>query len=123
MTFYAYNTINTNDPRLQGYFGAALDCQPLNTVSATINYNCNGNVLTEQQLNTLPTIWTNVANQLIAENTPGFVYRDTDNSRIYIFNQKTNNTMAVKLWLNDPEIKHFEEVFNNGGVKVFKVIP
>ncbi|KKS69434.1 MAG: hypothetical protein UV41_C0054G0002 [Candidatus Daviesbacteria bacterium GW2011_GWA2_42_7] len=123
MAFYAYNTIDPNDPRLQGYFGAGLPCSLLNSVSQSKTYACSGNTLTEAQMTSLPPVWTPVANQLIAENVPGFVYRNADNSAIYIFNQKTNNTMAVKLWFNDPTITHFREVSFKGGVKVYKVVP
>jgi len=122
MTYFAYNSIDSSDPRLQGYFGAALNCQKVGSVGQS-NYNCEGNILTETQLNGIPTEWTAIANQLIAENVPGFVYRAPDNSSIYIFNQKTNNTMSVRLWMNDPSIRHFEEVYQNEGVKVFKVVP
>ena len=122
LNFYAYNTTDPNDPRFQGYFGVALDCSPLNSLSQEKNYNCNGNMLTSQQLQGIPTTWIPVENQLIAENTPGFVYRDSDNSKIYIMNRKTNNTMIARLWLADPSITHFDEVFSKGDVKVLKVV-
>ena len=74
-------------------------------------------------LGSIPTVWTAIANQLIADNTLGYIYRSPDNSKLYVFNQKTNNTMAARLWLSDPRITHFKEVFHSGEVKVFKVVP
>jgi dolichyl-diphosphooligosaccharide--protein glycosyltransferase len=119
---YAYNSFN--DPRIKQTFGLALGCgKSTEPVSGTVTFDCGGNKLNEQQMNSLPTSWISQANNFLNERTPVFIYRTAENSRIYILDPNANSTVLAKLWFNDVSITGMgiKEVYSNKAVKIFKV--
>ena len=61
-------------------------------------------------------------NQVYEEETPTFIYREQDNSKIYGCNEIANKTIIVRLWFNDSTLtEEFETVFENSEVKIIKV--
>ncbi|MBI2597960.1 MAG: hypothetical protein HYW50_02075 [Candidatus Diapherotrites archaeon] len=120
---YAYNTTNAGDPRITKYFGTAFNCnEQTDQLTGQKTFSCGPNNLNEAQINTIPTKWVSEPNQLIDKQVPGFVYRNPDNSTIFILNPATNNSMIAKLWFNEGNLKHFEPVHENKKVKIFKII-
>ncbi len=114
---YAYETDNPNDQRLQGYFGFASLCNPNGA-----DFSCRGNNITADQMKNLYSSWNNIPNQLEQGRTPIFVYKNRDDSAIFVLNDKVNNSMLAKLWFNNPEaMKYFEEAYSNPALKIFKV--
>jgi len=121
MVLYAYNTDDKSDPRTRLYLGIQMPCsKSIDELSQAVTYFCGGNVLTEQQLNSLPSVYQTMPNQ-VDQGVPLFVYRDADYGSVYLLNPKSNATMLARIWFNDPEIEHFTEVYGNQGVKIFKV--
>jgi len=117
---YAYGS--ANDPRIKPYFGLAMNCGKIQgAVSGQVNYDCSGNSFTEQMMNSIPTQWVSSPNQLLNDKTPIFLYRSQDNSKIYILNAETNNTVLAKMWFHNPEITNVEEIYSLKSVKIFKV--
>lgn len=118
MGVYAYNTTNFSDPRITKYSAIIFNCNKNNENV----FSCGNNNLNETQMNSLPVQWVSQPNQLIENKVPGFVYTTQEKDYLVLFNQATNSTFGARLWFNDPSIKHFEEVYQNKQVKVFKVI-
>ncbi|MBN2127785.1 MAG: hypothetical protein JW703_05385 [Candidatus Diapherotrites archaeon] len=122
LQLYAYNTVNTNDPRFKQTFGVEFKCNKnIDSLNGTVNYVCGSNTIPENEMNLFPTKYISQPNIFLDERTPGFVYREEDNSKIYILNGISNSTFMSHLWFNDPELKNYEEVYWNKDVKVFKV--
>lgn len=121
---YAYQITNFSDPRLGIYFGIAADCtRNVDALSKQASYSCGGNTIPEQQMNLLPTTWTNKPIEIKDGTTPLFAYRTPDNSRMYIVNSATNNSLLARIWFHESgAAEHFEEVYRNTEVKVFKVL-
>ena len=123
MALYAYQTIHRDDPRVTKYFSIAISCN--NSVQPTNNevvYDCGGNTLSQTQMNMLPTTWISVPNQLQEGRIPIFVYRSENGNMLYALNNEANKTFLTRLWFNDPSIKHFKEIYNNGGVRLYKIV-
>lgn len=121
--FYAYNTVDASDPRIQRYFSNTFGCnKSYNQLTNQTKYYCGANELTEEQLSSFPTAWTNTPNQIVENRTALFIYRNEEKSKMHMFNAASNSSMAVKLWFDDPSITHFKEIFSNHGVKIFKIV-
>ncbi len=113
----SYATYLENKDLVGEYFGAIMECTKENE-----KYFCWANDLTSEQINDLPTKYISSPNTLITEKMPGFIYREEDNARLYLFNQTSNNTMATRLWFNDSTLsEEFETVFENSEVKIIKI--
>ncbi|MDO8538442.1 MAG: STT3 domain-containing protein [archaeon] len=123
LAIYAFNTTNFSDPRLGRYFGIEFYCnEKIDELNNTKSYECGPNTLTqEQMLQGTYVQWNPNPNQLLNGQLPAHIYRAKDNSRLFIVNAVTNNTMGARLWFNDPTITRFTEVYSNEGVKIFKV--
>ncbi len=124
MVIYAYlDEPEKKNTELGKYLGFEMPCSPnTDKLSGITTYNCSGNVLTEQQINSLPTQYITQANQLYNERLPVFIYREKDNSKLYMFNDAANKSMIVRLWFEDPAVSSlFSVVYENSGVKIFKV--
>ncbi|MFH1225500.1 MAG: STT3 domain-containing protein [Candidatus Diapherotrites archaeon] len=124
LVMYAYDTTNFSDPRFKNYFGVVMPCgKSTDPLGGSVTYDCGSNKIPAAEMNALPTQWTDKPRP-IAKDMAGFIYREEDNSIIFILNEATNNTFIAKLWANDPTIRHFKEVYTNSGqVKIFKVVP
>lgn len=123
MAMYAYDTIDTSDPRLQGYFAVAMPCRgDVDALTGAVTYNCGGNTFAEADMQRIPAGWTSAPNMKITERLPGMIYREENNSVLYVANPQANNTMTVRMWMRDPAIKHFEEVFSAGEVRIYKTV-
>ncbi|MFH1545285.1 MAG: STT3 domain-containing protein [archaeon] len=123
MAIYAYQILDTSDPRLQKYFGTQLRCsKQLEGLTGKLFYQCGANNFNEEQMNAIPTTYSTTPNIPYSDRVWLFGYREKDNSAIYFLNAATNKTILARMWFDDPEIKHFKEVYGNVGVKIFKVI-
>ncbi len=121
MGYYAYNITNGSDPRIQGIFGTMLSCSPqTQSVTREQTYQCGSNTFTVAEFTALPTKWQSTPNN----NQGGvayFVYRDPRNTKLYAFTGPANQTMLVRLWMNDPVLKGFTEIYENtGGVRIYE---
>jgi len=127
LNLYAFDTIDGNDPRIQ----ANLDSVPttffncsknLNQLTQEVTYVCGPNSFPERDFLAWPTQWRSQFNVQFDARNVVFVYRSPDNSRLYIVGPKVNSMMISKLFFNDPSIKHFDEVWSKGDVKIWKVV-
>ncbi len=123
MTVYAYLYEPEKKAAEYGrYLGTVFYCSVSTDKLTGVNtYSCGPNTLSEEQMNSLPTKYTSVPNTMLSEKVPGFVYREKDNTRMYLFNPAANNTMITKIWFENPSITKFPIVYENAGVKIFKV--
>ncbi len=123
MVVYAYlDEPEKKNQFLGSYFGREFNCSSTqDKLSGAITYSCGSNTLSQQQMNSLPTHYVSQPNTMFSETVPGFIYRDKDNTRLYMFNAPANKTMIVKIWFEDPTIDYFPVVYENTGVKIFKV--
>ncbi|MBI4043462.1 MAG: hypothetical protein HY393_01490 [Candidatus Diapherotrites archaeon] len=120
---YGYNVTNYNDPRVSAYVGIAMPCsKSTNNLTGETSYACAGNVLNEQQMLNLPVGWGTIPNQLIDNRIPMFAYREKDHSSIYLFNVPANKSLLVRAWFGDPTLRHFKEIHQEKGVKVFQLV-
>jgi len=121
---YAYQITDFSDPRLRIYFGVGAPCNKnVDGLTKKATFECGGNRIPEEQMNLLPVNWTNIPIEIKDGTMPLFAYRAPDNSRMYIINSATNNSVLAKIWFHEPNAAaHFEEVYNNTEVKIFKVI-
>ena len=119
---YAYWTTNTNDPRITKYFGAPMPCTSYKTdISGSTTYSCGGNTIPEEEFLKLPDTWQSTPNELM-QNTPVYIYRDTNNTSLYIFNAAANNTMLARIWFSDSSLDEMVNLIHaNGVVRVYKV--
>lgn len=125
---YAYNTRDTSDPRMQGLFGTMVGCSR-NAESDKVSYQCGSQTYSEEQMNSLPAVWQETPNSVVRvparqggyANVRVVIYRDFANSVLYVFSEKTNNTMLAKLWLKKPSTySRFTEVYS-GPVRIYKI--
>ncbi|MFH1895429.1 MAG: STT3 domain-containing protein [archaeon] len=124
MVIYAFlDEPDKKNALLGTYFEQTMYCSPsTDKLSGITSYNCSGNVLSEPQINSLPTKYITQSNQLLNERLPVFIYREKDNSRLYMFNASANQAMITRIWFEDPTITKFPIVYENAGVKIFKVV-
>lgn len=121
--YYAYNVTNGNDPRIQGIFGTVLNCESrIAPLTKEKTYQCGSNSFTEAQMNAYPTTYTTQPNQL-QDGVPIYIYREANNSKIYAFSQRSNKTILVRLWMNDPTIADdYTLIYKNfGGVRIWQI--
>ncbi|MDD5148634.1 MAG: hypothetical protein PHH08_04190, partial [Candidatus ainarchaeum sp.] len=130
MAQYAYDTTNVRDPRILPYFiidstgqgreGAFFQTCSIDEKGQKIV--CGGNNIPFDQWANIPTAWQKLPNQFSDQRTPIFIYRDQKLPILYVFNEASNNSTAVKLWFNEPEtMKFFEESYSQEGIKIFKI--
>jgi len=120
---YAYNTINSGDPRIVKFLiapHAAIECGKDGP-----DIECGNNRFSAEKMNTIPTDWTTQSNQMYTmENgytVPLYVYRDRNNEELYIVNPAVNESILGRLWLHESEaMQYFEEVYSKQGIKIFK---
>lgn len=120
--FYAYNTTDGSDPRLQGYFGRVFPCAVQQTaLTKETTYSCGGNSFSVAQMNAFPTTWQSTPTTL-QDGVPLNIYRDEDNSRVYAFAGNANKSMLVRLWFGEASTQaDFTEIYRNaGGVRIFQ---
>ncbi|MFH1587684.1 MAG: STT3 domain-containing protein [Candidatus Diapherotrites archaeon] len=129
LNLYAFDTTDGSDPRIQANLDSAgsptiyFDCgRSLNQLTSEITYICGPNSFPEKDFIAWPTQWQSQYNVQFDARNVGFVYRATDNSRLYIVGPKVNSMMISKLFFNDPSIRHFEEAYSKGDVKIWKVV-
>ena len=120
LAIYAYNSIS--DPRIAQYSGIVYACNR-DTSGGEMRYLCGANNFSEAQMNSINIFWTETVTQVQGSNMPIYIYREPDNSYIYMLNVATNFSTATKMWFHEPETeKYVEEVYSRFGIKIFKVI-
>lgn len=120
---YAYNTMNSSDPRIIKFLiapHAAMPCGQSDT-----GFSCGPNSFGQGQMAAIPASWTSASNQMFtAENgmtIPLYIYRAEDNSELYITNPAVNESMLSRLWFHQPEaMEYFEEVYAKQGMRIFR---
>lgn len=119
---YGYWTTNFNDPRVTKYFGREIGCyKVVASLSGVVSYNCYGNKLPEKEMEKINTEYHTTPDQIM-QGVPMYLYREKDNSRIYLLNAATNKTIFARVWFNDPTIEPFMELaYSSGEVRVYKV--
>ncbi|MFA7709435.1 MAG: hypothetical protein WCX82_04865, partial [archaeon] len=119
---YGYWTTNFSDPRITKYYGMAIPCEKQQTaISGAVTYNCGNQPLSESQLNEINTEYHTIPDQIM-QGTPVYLYREKDNSRIYLFNAATNKTVFARTWFRDTTLESFVDVsYTSGDVRVYKV--
>jgi len=124
MVIYAFlDEPEKKNSELGKYYAQVLTCSSsVDGLTGVVSFNCSGNILSAEQINSLPTKYATTPNQLINERVPVFIYREEDNSRLYMFNAAANESMITRIWFEDPTITKFPIVYENNGVKIFKVI-
>lgn len=124
MGFFAYNITNGSDPRISGMFGVAVPCSIQTTaVTKEQSYLCGLNSFSISEYAGLPTMWQSTPNNN-QQGVPYFIYRDSQNAHLYAFTQPSNQTMLVRLWMGDPSLKNFVELYRNlGGVRIYSFKP
>ncbi|VVB99452.1 Oligosaccharyl transferase STT3 subunit [uncultured archaeon] len=120
---YAYQTTDTSDPRIARYMAARLLCsRETDALSKQVTVNCGGNSFSEAQFNSFPTTRVEQPNILIGGKTRAYVYRNEDGSKVFLMNQASNDTFIVKLFFEQASIKHFQQVYANKDVRIFKIV-
>ncbi|MFH1643919.1 MAG: hypothetical protein ABIA74_01970, partial [bacterium] len=124
MVVYAYlEEPEKKNAEIGRFFAVAMPCSTTtDKLTGITTHNCGGNILSPEQINALPTKYITQPNQLYNERLPIFIYREKDNSIIYMFNDAANETMITRIWFEDPTITKFPIVYENRGVKIFKVV-
>ncbi|PIN98596.1 MAG: hypothetical protein COT90_03565 [Candidatus Diapherotrites archaeon CG10_big_fil_rev_8_21_14_0_10_31_34] len=123
MVIYAYlNEPERKNTEYGAYFSREFTCNASkDKLSGAVTYSCGENVFTPEQINAFPTQYITKPNTMFSETVPGFIYREKKNQRIYLFNASSNKTMLIRIWFEDPTISKFPVVYENAGVKIFKV--
>ena len=128
---YAYVTTNGNDPRLVKFaqrtnnpdrpviWTTIMSCSVLE-LTQEINCGDGANIIPLASYLTLPTTWADKTSSLI-DGVPVFIYRNEENSRLYILIPATNSGLLARLWFHAPDITHFEEIYSAKGIKIFRV--
>jgi dolichyl-diphosphooligosaccharide--protein glycosyltransferase len=123
-SFYAFNTMNADDPRILPYRAGpnvALVCNTAVENNET-KLVCGSNVLNHAQASALKRDWSNQPNQLFENRIPMFIYLDKDNYAMYALSPSGNSSTLAKLWFHNPDaMLFFEEVYGKRGIKVFRV--
>ena len=121
MAEYAFDTINTEDPRILPYRMGPSYAQPC-SVSADGTVSCGGNNFPAGTWQSIPSTWQSTPNQLYQERVPLFLYRDSSAYIFYVMNEATNNSIPARLWFNEAEaMKFFEQSYSGQGIKIFKI--
>ncbi len=128
MGIYAYQTLDMNDPRMKGYFGTVIGCSRESN-NDQIEYQCGSWRYSEETMNSLPTIWQEQQNSVVNVPSGGSyatirvnIYRTEYNNALYVFSERSNRTMLVKMWMKKPSIfENFAEVYPGSAVKIFKI--
>lgn len=124
MGFFAYDITDGSDPRIRGMFGVVQPCSRQTApVTREESYQCGANKLNVSEYESFPTTWQSTPNNT-QDGVQYYVYRDKEKSRLYAFAAPSNETMLVRLWMGDPSIKSFTEIYRNtGGVRIYEFRP
>jgi hypothetical protein len=128
MAVYAYDTLNTSDPRMAGYFATMLGCSRISE-NDVVKYRCGNQEYNEETMESLPTRWQEKPNNVVKlpsgngyANLRVTMYRSEAKNVLYIFSERSNNSMIVKLWMKKQStLENFAEVYSAGQVKVFEI--
>ena len=119
---YGYWTTKFNDPKITRYFGTTLECQMQEKpISGVVNYVCGNQAIQEFELEKIKTDYHTTPDEII-ENTPIYLYREKDNSRIYFLNAAVNKTIFARLWFDDKTLEPIAtKAYSSGKVRIYRV--
>lgn len=119
---YGHWTTNFSDPKVTKYLGYGMGCSKIVTpISGAVSYNCQGNVLPEAEMAKIKTEYHTTPDQMM-QSVPVYLYKEKDNSMVYLINASINKTIFARVWFNDPTIEPFIELaYSSGDVRVYKV--
>lgn len=119
---YAYQTTDYSDPRIAQYLSFETDCsKATDALSKKTTVRCGGNLLSEEEYNSLPYKRIEEPNQLLQGKARVFVYRNEAGAKIFIFNKQANDTFIVRLFFDKESLTNFEQVYDFKEVRLFKV--
>jgi len=130
IALYAFNTVDRSDPRLAGYSFSATNCA---FDAQNEAYVCLGfqQAIPKATMEILPTTWTDKPLTYTSGRDSLFMYRSPDNSKVFLLRpnqvepnagQITNNSMGSRLFFEDASLEHFELVYSNNEVKIYKIL-
>ncbi len=129
--FYAFegNPGNEASKYVSPIPSTSFDCSSaLNPTNSLVEYSCGGNRFEENQFNSFPTTWIDKPNNVQQFNINGqnvviplFVYRKSDNTKLYIINPTMNNTTLVKLLTHKKMPFEYKEIYSNPGLRIIEL--
>jgi len=119
---YGYWTTNFRDPRITKYLGATIPCyRQKKAITGIVDYVCGNQTISETEMNKIKTEYHTTPDQVM-ENTPIFIYREKDNSAIYLLNAATNKTVFARILFEDKTLEPIvTKAHSSGKVRVYKV--
>lgn len=119
---YGYWTTNFNDPKITRYLGVVVDCyKQEKAISGTVNYICGNQAISEVEINKIKTEYHTAPDQVM-ENVPIYMYREKDNSKIYLLNAAVNKTIFARMIFDDKTLEPIvTKAQSFGKVRVYKV--
>ncbi len=119
---YGYWTTNFSDPRITKYYGISMNCyKQVTPITGAVSYNCQGNSFPESELNKIKTEYHTTPDQVM-NGIPVYLYKEKDNSKIYLFNAATNKTIFTRIWFKDKTLEPIVDLaYSSGDVRVYKV--
>ncbi|MEM4261455.1 MAG: STT3 domain-containing protein [Candidatus Diapherotrites archaeon] len=124
LALYAYNKTNSNDPLIVKYGNSGIvNCRKeIDKLSKKKTYYCGNLGITEEQYLKFPTKRINEPNAALSQTSRGFVYRNQEETKLYIFSKASHDTLIARMFISPETIPWLEEVYTNNEVKVFKVM-
>ncbi len=121
---YAYGTTDAGDPRISQYFSVGLPCRKIaNPLTKVVAVQCGGNQLPESEYNALPSRRIEEPNQVLQGKQRVFIYRNESGTKLFIINKAANDTFLVKMFFEKEKLAHFEQIYENKEVRIFKYTP
>lgn len=117
------------DPDMDPVQSLDAPCSQQEKEGVVTGYQCGGAQLNIQQMNSIPSAWTDKPSNIENGRDAVFYYRTVDNAHIFKLSLKENQTIFAKMWFHAPDVApFFEEVFpddlpqyKNKELKIFKV--
>ncbi|MDD3159866.1 MAG: hypothetical protein PHQ98_02780, partial [Candidatus ainarchaeum sp.] len=112
----------TDSAIIKPYYEGVID---IASCTEDINsYTCRGNyinsIISKSDFETISDTWKDTPDTFSSGKYPQYYYRQ--HNKIYILNQKLNNTNLAKVWFNSESTKNlYEEAYYYNGLKIVKI--
>ncbi len=109
--YYLESEPNQADPRFDQVQSFSAPCSQSDE-NGTTWISCASLRVPKAPFESIPATWTDKPFDVENQRNPYFLYRSTDNARLYKFSAKVNASVFARIWMHDPQMaQYFEEVY------------
>lgn len=123
LALYGQKTIDFRHPNVSKYYGSrSVKCkEEKEFLTENVYYICGNTRIPEAEFLSYPDTWQKKPIVIQQDQQPLYVYRNKENTRLYVFTAATNMSMLGRMFTKDPSLEKFEEVKRIKDVSIWRV--